>query len=674
MRTKLIVFLLSVCGLFICAKANSQQLTLPSVFADNMVLQQKTKVNLWGTSAAGDKIEIKASWGKTAVATADANGKWKAQLETVAAGGPYSLTVKGSKSTIELKNVLLGEIWICSGQSNMEMPLKGWMPNNPVQNSADEIASATNTNIRMFTVPRAISVVPQTNCKGNWFIESPQTAGDFSATAFFFAKKLYAELKVPIGLLFTSWGGTPAESWIPGDVLSTNFDFTDKVKALSSAEEQEAQLHQWLENHPKVDLSKKKQDADLWKNLEFSDAACATEAISDAEWNTMKLPVSWESTAVGEFDGVIWFRKWVDIPASWSGKDLVIALPGIDDMDRTYFNGQLVGASEVEGLWSTPRNYTVPAALLKPGKNLIAVRVLDNQGGGGINGTVVPMRLQLKDDASQFIDISGEWAYQPVAELRNKIFFVFDAAKRDYQLRPKLSVALGSGTPTVLYNAMIAPLVPYTIKGAIWYQGETNVGRGKQYETLFPMLINSWRKNFGQGDFPFYFAQIAPYIYSGVDNSESAEIRNAQRLTLSLKNTGMAVLSDIGNVKDIHPANKEAVGNRLAFWTLDKDYGKKIIPSGPLYQSMKIEGNKIRLSFTYTGKGLMAKDGILKGFEIAGADGKYIPAEAAIDNNTVVVSANGIAAPVSVRYGWTNGFEGSLFNQNGLPASCFSTK
>lgn len=674
MKTKLIVLFLSVFGLSICANVSSQELALPSVFADNMVLQQKTAVNVWGTSASGEKIEIKASWGKTAVAIADARGKWKAQIQTIAAGGPYSLTVKGSKSAIELKNILLGEIWICSGQSNMEMPLKGWMPNNPVQNSAEEIANANNSNIRMFTVPRATAVVPQSNCKGNWFIESPQTAGDFSATAFFFAKKLYSELNIPIGLIFTSWGGTPVESWIPGDALSTNSDFTGTVAALSTAEQQANQLVQWLESHPKIDMNKKKQDADLWKNLDFSDSNCATEAVSDAEWNTMKLPVSWESTAVGEFDGVIWFRKWVEIPASWSGKDLMIALPGIDDMDRTYFNGQLVGASELEGMWSTLRNYTVPASMLKPGKNLIAIRVLDYQGGGGINGTNAPMRLQQKEDASQFIDISGDWAYQPVAELRNKIFYVFDAAKRDYQSRPKLSVSLGSGTPTVLYNGMIAPLVPFTIKGAIWYQGESNVGRGKQYETLFPMLINSWRKDFAQGDFPFYFVQIAPYIYSGDDNSESAEIRNAQRLSLSLKNTGMAVLSDVGNTRDIHPANKTAVGNRLALWALNKNYGKDIIPSGPLYSSMKIEGNQIRLSFSYTGKGLTAKNGRLKGFEIAGTDGKYVSADATIDQNTVVVSSPSIISPVSVRYGWTNSFEGSLFNLDGLPASCFSTK
>jgi sialate O-acetylesterase len=385
----------------------------------------------------------------------------------------------------------------------------------------------------------------------------------------------------------------------------------------------------------------------------------------------MKLPGQFESVT-GDFDGVVWFRKKVEIPEKMAGMDLSLMLGPIDDMDRTYFNGKLVGSHEVSGFWQAERNYEVPKDLVKAGTNTIAVRVLDTQGGGGIWGKPGSMKLTMKDDKQVQISLDGDWKFQPVAELIGNTFYILDLTKNEFSKvkRPK---TIGASTPTSLFNGMINPLIKYPVKGAIWYQGEANVGRAEQYSKIFPLMIRNWRDAWKIEDLSFYYVQIAPYVYGGVDSTESAYLREAQEKALQLPNTGMAVTLDIATVMNIHPPFKKEVGERLANFALAKNYGKDVKFQGPVYKSMKADGRTIKVQFDYIENGLTAKDGTLSEFEIAGKNGKYYKAAAKIVNNEVWVTSPKVAEPLSVRYCWRNGASASLFNSAGLPALQFRT-
>jgi sialate O-acetylesterase len=316
----------------------------------------------------------------------------------------------------------------------------------------------------------------------------------------------------------------------------------------------------------------------------------------------MKLPTYWEADSIGEFDGIVWFRKNIIIPQSWIDKELVLELGPVDDMDRTFVNGVRVGGMEQVGYWSTPRIYTIAKEIVKDSSLTIAVRVLDNGGGGGIWGNGVKMKIHPKD-SDESISLAGDWKYLPVAEYISNKFYVYKIEGEEFYSRPKIPIGISENTPTMLYNGMIAPLIPYGIKGAIWYQGESNSGKPDNYYELLPLLIKNWREDWGEGNFPFYYVQIAPFIYD--PNTRSQVIRDAQFKTLTVPNTGMAVTLDIGEVNNIHPADKQDVGKRLALWALAKSYNKKLVYSGPIYKSMKIRKNKIVLSFDQTGKGLV---------------------------------------------------------------------
>ncbi|MGK9368656.1 sialate O-acetylesterase [Melioribacter sp. Ez-97] len=649
---------------------NGKGLKMPSIFSDNMVLQQNSKVAVWGLSNPGAEITVKASWNESAKATADQNGKWIAHLKTPSAGGPYLLSVTDGKSEMEFKNVLIGEVWLCSGQSNMEMPLEGWPPTDTVAHSKEVIANATNKNIRFFTVTRAISEKPEFDCVGHWEESNPESAAKFSATAYFFGKKLYEELNVPVGLIHSSWGGTPVEAWTGAKYISTVDEYKDIVEKLKDARKEIDRLKAWLAEKPTVDINSIKSPTP-WKGLDLNDSECAKPDFDDSAWKTMDLPVKWESTEIGNFDGVVWFRKNATIKDEWVNKELILELGPIDDMDVTYVNGVKLGGYEEGGYWQTDRIYRIPAELVKDKNIMIAVRVIDTQGGGGIWGSSEKMKIR-PADSNESISLAGAWKYLPVAEYYGGKLYLFDVKNAEYYKRPKLSVEYSSFTPTLLFNGMIAPLIPYGIKGAIWYQGESNAGNPELYKTLFPLMIKNWREEWGLGDFPFYYVQIAPYNYG--PNVESQKLREAQLMTLSVPNTGMAVTLDIGNPNNIHPANKKDVGERLARWALAKNYGKKIEFSGPIYKSMKIEGNKIILTFDYTDGGLVIKE--INGennFLIAGKDKVFKKAKVEIKDDKLIVYSDSVEKPAAVRYCWDNISEGTLFNKAGLPASSFRT-
>lgn len=642
---------------------------LPSIFNDHMVLQRNSQAKIWGIAGPNETIKVTGSWGETATTSANSQGEWNTQLPTGKAGGPYTLKVSDQKETVTLSDVLLGEVWLASGQSNMEMPMEGWA-GAPIQNSKEEIANAQFPQIRMFTVRQAVAFEPQKDCAGEWAVCSPETVPYFSATAYFFGRKLYQELDVPIGLIHSSWGGTPVESWMPASAFQRDSDFYPVVQKIQNNRDEFLAYNQWLTKHQVINAPTAAHPEE-WANLDFHDSMVATINFKDSDWHTMDIPQLWENADLTDFDGIVWFRKAITLPNDMRGKSLILSLGAIDDMDATYINGQLVGGFQEPGRWQEKRVFTIPADLTGTAKLSIAIRVIDTGGGGGLYGEKSDLYIAAKNDTSRKISLVGEWKYLPTALYRAQKFYTFDIENMGFYNMPEVPAAIGPFTPTFLYNGMIAPLIPYTIEGSIWYQGEANVERPEQYKTLFPGMIKSWRSKWNEGTFPFYYVQIAPFEYG--DQTNSAELREAQFETMSVPNTGMAVTMDIGESYNIHPADKQDVGDRLARWALAKNYDRDVVYSGPLYQSMTVHGNEIILNFTHTDGGLMLQGDGSENFQIAGDDHQFHNALAQVQGNTVVVSSPNVDHPVAVKYTWSNIASGTLFNKAGLPSPSFRT-
>ncbi len=633
----LLLFLTVAAGLSISAEVKTAR-----IFGTNMVLQADMPIPIWGWGAAGEKVTV--TFLKQSVsAKTDKSGKWMVKLNAVPAGGPYEMTIQG-KNKIIYKNILVGEVWVCSGQSNMEFNV------SQGKDARSEIANAKYPAIRLFTVSKKVSLIPITDLdQGEWVECSPETVGMFSAVGYFFGRHLNKTLNTPVGLIHTSWGGTNIESWTSNETIKTIPDFDAQMKDASSAnisnmeKEIEQKTKAWIDQVQNNDEGRKGR----WQNPGY-DAG---------EWKSMELPALWESVGLPGVDGVVWFRKEFTVSSADLQTNFKISLGPIDDSDDTYINGQLVGSNWEK--YNLPRVYTINPEYLSAGKNVIMVRVIDSGGGGGIYGDKDQMFLQLGD---RKISLAGEWKY--------KVGIKLDGVAK-----------MSSGPnafPTLLYNGMINPIVPFAIKGAIWYQGENNAGRAYQYRKLFPAMITDWRTKWGEGDFTFLWVSLANFMKANENpvGSEWAELREAQNMTLSLPKTGQALAIDIGQAEDIHPKNKQDVGYRLALNALKVAYDKPVVNSGPSYKSMTMEGNKIRLAFDNMGSGLVAKDkyGYLKGFAIAGADQKFFWAKAAIENNTILVLSDKVPVPVSVRYGWAdNPEDANLYNVEGLPAVPFRT-
>ncbi|HEU4434647.1 MAG TPA: sialate O-acetylesterase [Pyrinomonadaceae bacterium] len=641
---------LTVLAVVVVARA---EVHLPSIIGDNMVLQQGVKVRIWGKANAGERVTVSFEK-KSAGTVADAQGRWQVWLGPLKAGGPSELTIKGD-NVVTINNVLVGEVWICSGQSNMEWPLVNTV------NGQEAVAQANYPEIRLFTVEHTTSVSPADDLKGHWVVTTPEEAGSFSAVGYFFGREIYQHVKAPVGLINTSWGGTPAEAWTAVEALRSSPElkpildrYENSLNALPQTKAAyERALAEWEEKNLYVDGENKGEA------LGYADVATST-----ADWARMDLPKQFEAAGL-LIDGVVWFRKAVELPASWAGKDLVLNLTAIDDYDVTYFNGKKIGSTgrETANSYMIPRKYMVPGSLVHAGSNVIAVRVFDRAGEGGFGrGGEMSLRLTGADR----ISLRGNWDYKVERALEPK--------HPDWGTRPEPVGASNQNSPGVLYNAMLAPLVPFAIRGAIWYQGESNAGRAYQYRTLFPTMIRNWRSAWGY-DFPFYFVQLPNWRARQESPSESdwAELREAQTFALRESKTGMAVAIDVGDGDDLHPRNKLEIGRRLAILALANVYGQAIVPSGPLFDRFKVEGNEVRISFKYA-EGLKTSDGgPVKGFAIAGADRKFVWADARIEGDTVVVSSPAIVKPEAVRYAWADNPLVNLYNKADLPASPFRT-
>lgn len=635
------------------------KLKTAAIFSSNMVLQNGIKVPVWGEAKPGDTVTVEFAGQKKTV-IANKAGKWSLLLNSLAVSSkPGTMIIRSAleKKNLTFANVLVGEVWICSGQSNM-----GWPVMNS-QNPEEEMSAANYPNMRLFTVATTADLNPKPDIVGSWESCSPITVGGFSAVGYFFGREIHKKTGVPVGLINSSWGGTYAEAWTSREALAAD-PFYRKVLADYQDE---------LKNPP--ESSTKAQEE--W-NLKYDFKDTKNEGVEKgwhkpdaniAKWKEMVLPRSWQRDGHGH-SGIFWFRREVDIPKSWQGKKLKLSLGATDKSDVTYFNGVKVGSLTMEecpNAWCTPRVYTVPGKLVKAGKNVIAVRVFSNIYEGGFIGSPKQMSLlPVGFDNVQAIPLAGIWNY----ELEANFGLIPPPPQNNNR---------GDGNPNsphILFDNMIKPIVPYALRGAIWYQGESNVSNAKQYQKLFPMMIKSWHKVWKQGNFPFLFVQLANFgqLANSPSNSAWAELREAQTMTLSVPNSGMAVIVDIGEATDIHPKNKQDVGLRLALPALAKIHGfKKLVYSGPIYKSMGIQKRQIHIAFNNVGGGLVAHGEKLEGFSIAGKDKKFVSADARIEGDCVVVSSPNVQKPVAVRYGWADNPECNLYNSSDLPASPFRT-
>jgi len=603
------------------------------IFSDHMVLQRDQPVRVWGWGEPGAGVVVRIGDHAAATSTGS-DGQWELLLPPFEAGGPSTLTVE-SGSTLTVSDVLFGDVWVASGQSNME-----WRLSSGVIDGAREIAEADYPDIRFFDVPNAVSPKPRTRLEdGEWRICNPENAPDMSAVAYFFARHLHREKGVPVGIVDATWGGTPAEAWTSAEMLLTLPDYRERVtEILESDRDWEQELR---ENEARGEARQ-----ELIRDFEKAKSyGIQRPEYDDTSWKTVRLPNE------DPLSDVVWLRKAVALETvGESGYELRLGAFG--NVDAVF-----VGGTEVHHQTGSEqtRKVSVPAGALKKGDNVIAVRALNGWNNQVRVGQPGPVELRSGDAV---IDLEGEWRYSNTVE------------------PPMPEYVRYSHTPTFLYNAMIAPIAGYGLKGAIWYQGESNAGRAHAYRTLFPTMIQDWRVRWREGHFPFLFVQLANWRDRKPQPAASdwAELREAQLLTLALPDTGMAVTIDIGEADDIHPRNKQDVGTRLALAARRIAYGEDLVYSGPLYRSMEVRGDEVALSFDHVGTGLSTRDGEkLTGFAVAGEDRQFAWAEARIEGHQVLVRADLVPAPVAVRYGWADNPDCNLVNREGLPASPFRT-
>lgn len=621
------------------------QVKLPKLVSNGMVLQREAKVRIWGWAAAGEKISVKfieASYNTVA----DDKGDWSITLPKLKAGGPYDMQINASNS-ITLNDILIGDVWVCSGQSNM-----GFVMQDAASIYGDEIANSTNKFIRQFAVPIKYDFNKEHEdlASGSWQSADPKTVLKFSAVAYFFAKDLYRKYKIPVGLINSSMGGSRTESWMSQNALKQFPNLYEESQLykdsslIAMTEKQDRERAAVWNKMANGNDESQKDPQGPWYRVD----------LNTSGWDTMQVPGKWADTKLGHVNGVVWFRREFEVPASLAGKQCKLKLGRIVDADSVFINGTFVAQGFSMYM---QRNYNIPSNVLKKGVNNITVRIVNNAGRGGFVGGK-PYEIIAGDNK---IDLKGIWKF-----------------KLGYKMDPLPEQTFIMWKASGLYNAMISPLLKYTIKGAIWYQGESNTSRSIEQRALFPALIKNWRDKWNLGLFPFLFVQLPNFVERTDELPESdwALFREAQMKALSVPNTGMAVTIDIGEWNDIHPLDKKDVGARLALAAQKVAYGdNKVVYSGPIYDSMKIKGNKIILYFKDKGSGLIAKHNkALKCFEIAGPDKKFVLAKAEIKNNTVIVWNNKISNPVAARYAWADNPEGANFyNREGLPASPFRT-
>ncbi len=658
------IIAISIFGIFLSCSNRLNKLQLNSLFSDNMVIQRNTLANIWGKGIPNKEIKIIADWGEKVILKCNSDSSWNGQLKTPKEGGPYSIVIVSELERVKINNVMIGEVWLASGQSNMEMPLKGY-PNEPILNSESEISDSNYPDIRMFTVDKTISTKPLDTLNGGWVKASPESVINFSATAYFFAREIHKKLNIPVGIIHSSWGGSPAESWTSEKKLQDLGLFSEVLDDIE-ANPSEDSIELWFNQFNSKDIPSQKNPEDLLKDeynqLDFLDNEFHKFGFNDSNWKTAELPGRFDNLISNQFDGAIWFRKEVIIHDTTS--DYTLNIGYVDDMDKTYINGHYIGGLSGYGVWNQKREFLIQKSLLKNGKNIIAIRAIDTGGPGYFQGPI-----NLSNNMNEIISIEGNWKYKAVAEIYEKKFYVYNK-KSSISNRPNF-LKLNAFLPKMLFNSMINPLIPFSIKGAIWYQGESNVGRDEEYRILFPGLIEDWRSRWGM-EFPFYYVQIAPFSYTkDPTKNVSQKLREAQRNSLKEPKTGMVVTLDIGNNTNIHPANKQDVGKRLARLALTNDYETGLSPLGPILKNIERLNNSVKLNYDHVADGLLHLKGKVNQFKIAGSDNQFFEGIVLINKDNILISSDFIKNPKYVSYAWSDTPEATLFNSDGFPASSF---
>ena len=624
------------------ASDNPQLPFVSPIFGDNMVLQRGKPNTIWGWSTPGQVVQVEIA-GHNARAVTGTNGRWQAQLEPPAPGGPYSIKITGPQ-TVVLREVLVGDVWLCGGQSNMQVGL------GAARNGAAEIKAANHPEIRFFVVAQHASYSSTSVPVGSWKITSPQTVGEgggLSAVAYYFALRLQEDVHVPIGLIQDCIGGTPAETWTSPEALRQLQDFDpqlaelDRLKVKGGPEYGNYIMH-WYDDY----------------DIGLKNKSWAAADLDVSNWKTVHVPGGFDELGVSDTPSVCWFRKEITLPDPLPAGRARIYLGVIERMDTTYINGTWVGASA----WvENPRVYFLKDGILTPGKNTVTVRVFKTKPQGGFMTKPEGLRLVLGDGNE--IPLAGEWKGALSVDARPP-----HPLPMSFENWPSM--------PSVLYKGMLEPIAPLALTGAIWYQGEANSERAYQYRKLLPAMIADWRKLFGQGDFPFYIVSLPAFMHHQNEPVEAAwaEMREAQALTArSVRNSGLAVAVDTGDPDNIHPPDKKVVGERLALNALAQYYGKQIPYKGPTFKSFERIGSELKLHFANIDGGLAVKGDKLGEFSVAGSDHKWYWADARIEGDAIIVSSPQVPAPIAARYAWQSFPVATLFNGAGLPAVPFRT-
>ena len=623
--------LLLACALF--ASDAMAALRLPALFADGAVVQRERPIRVWGDASPGAAVDIEFD-GAHARAIADDSGHWQADLPAHGAGGPYVLAIRSGDEQQRVEDILVGDVWLASGQSNME-----WTVAQSLH--AEAAMAGTSPSVRHFKVPHAWSAQAQRRLAGGaWVRASPATVGDFSAVAYHFARDIHARTGVPIGIIDSSWGGSRIEAWM--DAHGNGLD----------AATTEAELLQWLQAQDAQAASTRARIATNWGTSPADDAAWSQPHFDDRLWDRIPAPGAWEEHGYPGMDGVAWYRKRFRVSGAQAAHGITLSLARIDDTDQTFVNGHVVGG--VQGEWDTRRVYPVPASALRAGWNVVAVRVTDTGGGGGFHGDASEMYV---DALGQRQDLAGSWRFRPAA------------ARMDNGV-----AELAKLKPTMLYNGMIHPLQPYRLRGVLWYQGESNSGVADawRYRRQFAAMLQGWRAQWGEANLPFLWVQLANF--RGGRDEDWALLRESQSSALRLPATAQAVAIDIGDPDDIHPRDKREVARRLALAARKMVYGEQLVSSGPVFRSVRFEGGQARVEFDLQGSRLALRAGMtaIPGFEVAAADGVFHPATASIHGDQVWVGSDAVTMPVAVRYAWRNDPGPlALVNAEGLPAAPF---
>jgi sialate O-acetylesterase len=636
-------------------------LRLPAILGDHMVVQRGAPLTLWGWDEPGTRVEARASWDAApadapASALAGPDGRFELELAAPAAAGPHEISVRGTSERV-LRDVWCGEVWLASGQSNMEMPVGDVQPGyTGVEGWERELAAGDHPRMRLFTVENAVAAAPADDCRGTWVACTSETLRTFSATAYFFGRELQRALDVPVGLVAADWGGTPAEAWTSARGLAGFPRFAAELASLEAQagdprafeRERRARRMQWWSDLARHDPPEQGRP---WTDPGYDDSS----------WLLLDQPRVWESgeppSPLADWDGAVCFRRAVEFPESWSGRALELSLGAIDDMDTVWLDGRRIGGMEDWGAWSTPRTYGVPAALASAGAHVLSVRVVDTGGLGGLAGTSADLWIAPAGDRAAALSIAGPWRYARGARIGDLAPFPSSAA-----LEPSM--------PSVLSNGMIAPLERLSLAGAIWYQGESNRNHAEEYRELFPGLIGDWRRRFRRPDLPFLFVQIAPFEY-GDERGQTPLLRDAQARALALPRTGMAVTLDIGDARDIHPRQKQEVGRRLALLALARAYDRpEIRDSGPVFVGAAREGAAMRARFEHAGGLAILGSGPLP-VAVRAPDGAWHAAESRVEGETLLAWSALVAEPTAVRYAWDDWVSAWLANADGLPAAPF---